>query len=139
ISVICNSDVISFALRGPDVFIMCKIRSLVGSSLIWFIVTLLARMTLAVACSECGFLAFAAAESVMLFLAGFAADMLEIAHGTVDIAVIRLAAMVAARNNDILVGTVDRHGNPLIEHIAFAVEQMSLYFRIFAVSDDSVL
>src|SRR5690606_16229673 len=74
---------------------------------------------------------------MMLFLAVFTADVLKVADRAVDIAVIRLAAMVAASDDDILVGSVDRYGNPLVEDIAFTVEQMALYFGIFAVGDDS--
>ncbi|MOA65291.1 hypothetical protein D3C78_1916310 [compost metagenome] len=75
----------------------------------------------------------------MRFLAIRANNMLTVAGivGAVNVCVRWRTAVVAFANNNRFVRMVDRNGDSLIEHVAFAVKQPALHLLVFSVSDDA--
>lgn len=92
------------------------------------------------ACSH-NLLTLGRAAAMMQLFTLFAAYMLKMAGIiiTVNVPVFRLTAVVAFTDNNVLVRLIDRHGDALVKHVAFSVEQTTLHFRIFAVGDNPAI
>src|SRR5690606_15444833 len=85
-------------------------------------------------------LTFVRAKLVILLIAIRTNDVLLMAKvvGAVDVAVFRLAAVVAFADNDRLY-VIDGHRYPFVENVHFAVKQLSLNLRILSVRSNSAI